>query len=166
MNKQQIASAALAESTASGSPDGLPVSISKAPDGSVTYSLVVSIDPEVQKEMSKAMPKGMKRDDLADDLGDDGGGATLPLWEHAEDSAPCGLFTAVLDELAADASPSRYSKTPLTNCRARDPMFCPYHGDKAIKAAVETTLAAMKGISVDATRNPDGSVTVKVTDTQ
>lgn len=136
-----------------GTPDA-PVAVTNNPDGTVTYSLEISFDPDVQKKMSKAMPKGMKRDDLADDLSEteevdeeseEGEGET------AEDSAPRGVFAAALDEIisgylpgfapAEDAAPSRHSKTPLENCRAKDPMYCPYHGDKAIKKAIEDNLA-------------------------
>lgn len=146
-----------------------PILTQENPDGTVTYSVVVSFDPDVQKKMSKAMPKGMKRDDLADDLGDTEGEVEetddIVVEETAEDSAPRGVFAAVLDEFfphvpvaAEDASPSRHSKTPLENCRAKDPMYCPYHGDKAIKAEIEKMIgkAGLTGLQVSVEKQGNG----------
>ena len=159
-----------------GTPD-TPVAVTNNPDGTVTYSLEISFDPDVQKKMAKAMPKGVKRDDLADDLSEteevdeeseEGEGET------AEDSAPRGVFAAALDEIisgylpgfapAEDAAPSRHSKTPLENCRAKDPMYCPYHGDKAIKKAIENNLAktGVSAYTVTVTPSGNGKYTISV----
>ena len=159
-----------------GTPD-TPVAVTNNTDGTVTYSLEISFDPDMQKKMSKAMPKGMKRDDLADDLSEteevdeeseEGEGET------AEDSAPRGVFAAALDEIfsgylpgfapAEDAAPSRHSNTPLENCRAKDPMYCPYHGDKAIKKAIEDNLAktGVSAYTVTVTPSGKGKYTISV----
>lgn len=120
MDLKTIAGLALDEAGFGRKDDDSPISVKENPDGTVTYSVFVALDPKVQKEMAKALPKGTERDDLADEL---------------------GVFSAALDEIAEDA-PSRYSQTPLENCRAKDPMFCPYHGDAAIRRKIEDGLVA------------------------
>ena len=112
-----------------------PFAIEENPDGTTTISVLVTFDPKIREEKAKAMAKGVKRDDLADDIPDDGGGEPQSSPEPAEDSAPRGVFAAALDELAAivpeiaeDAAPRRqHGLSPIENCRAKDPMFCPYH---------------------------------------
>jgi len=125
----------------------LPEGVEKAEneDGTVTFSMAFTLDPEVQKKMAKAMGKGVKREDLSDDLGESGREDGDPdgddgdqvgkkfADDEAEDAAPeQGVFAMALDEMVEteDAS-SRHKNTPLENCRAKDPMFCPYHGAKA-----------------------------------
>lgn len=165
------------EMTEAGTPDS-PVAVSNNPDGTVTYSLEISFDPAVQKKMAKAMPKSVKRDDLADDLGkteESGEGTEEVEEETAGDSDPRGIFATALDEISAeclpgfspaeDAAPSRHSKTPLENCRAKDPMYCPYHGDKAIKKAIEKNLVT-RGVgtfTVNVTPNGNGKYGISVT---
>ena len=51
--------------------------------------------------------------------------------------------------------------TPLENCKAQNPMFCPYHGQAAMKAA----LAAKLGIGADAVsieKDPNGVFTLGI----
>lgn len=132
MNLKEIATEVLDE-------DSSPFKATENPDGTVTYSVIVEFDPEVQAEKAKAMPKGMKREDQPDDLTD------------TEDAAPPprGIFAAALDEvvsaLTSVEDASKHANTPLENCRAKDPMYCPYHGDKAIKKAIETHLKEAGG---------------------
>lgn len=62
-----------------------------------------------------------------------------------EDSATDTVFMDALDSIAGvdteDARQnSRHSQTPLENCRAKDPRFCPYHGEKAWTSQLENEL--------------------------
>ena len=148
----------LGNSEAKGQEDS-PFAIEENPDGTTTISVLVTFDPKIREEKAKAMAKGVKRDDLADDIPDDGGGEPPDSPETAEDSAPRGVFAAALDELAAiapeiaeDVSPRRqHGLSPIENCRAKDPMFCPYHGQAAIKNAVDKELknAGISGYSIE-----------------
>ena len=110
-------------------------------DGSVTFRISIEIDPKVQEKMAKAMPKGTQRADYADDL------------EDAEDEA-IGPFQMALDEMSiaedgvhrnpnhqpGKKNASRHD-TPIENCRAIDPRFCPYHGQKALTKSIEDAIA-------------------------
>lgn len=158
MNLKDIAQIAVDEAMGGTDAEQLPdgVEMTDNGDGTVTYSMAFSLDPKVQAEMSKAMPKGEKREDQVDKVGE----------AEAQDEAPKGVFAMALDEaigsvpsqtcdgIALDASPtSRHANTPLENCRAKDPMFCPYHGQVAIQKWIENEIQnVFKSLP-----NPNGS---------
>lgn len=131
MDLKNIAKASIEESANADA----PIAIKDNGDGTTTYSLTFSLDAKVQAEMSKAMPKGQRRDDqpdiISDGESDDGQEGIRPEE---------GLFAT--DSVAEDALPSRHANTPLENCRAKDPMFCPYHGKKAIEEFISSELSA------------------------
>lgn len=120
-------------------------------DGSVTLTLSFSIDPEVQKEKAAAMAKGTKRDDQAD-VELDENGEPVSKEQSAEDAAPCdsnpdqSVFSDALDSLqdVATEDASRHN-TPLANCRAKDPMYCPYHGTQATQKFLEDEISKLGG---------------------
>ena len=147
MSLKEIAASVIAEDANREVSDS-KVSISSNPDGSASYSVLVSFDPKVREEKAKAMEKGIKRDDLTDDL-KDAEPEQADAGEPSQDEAPAvqGVFAFALDELNAqiaaetcDEKPKKHGLSPIENCRAKDPMYCPYHGQQAIKAALEKAL--------------------------
>ena len=192
MNLKEIAQMAVDEAVGSELPDG--VKMTDNGDGTVTYSMEFSLDPEVQKEMSKAMPKGEKREDQVDKVEKvkvEGEGeqrndsssvsglrsspslkSSVPgLESSAQDEAPKGVFAMALDEaIAEDAGGSRHANTPLENCRAKDPMFCPYHGQKAIENWIHSEMQYNVGLTggghlavIKVADNGKGAFTVTIT---
>lgn len=151
-------------------------------DGTVTLSVSFALDPKVVAEKAKAMKKGIKRDDLSDDIGeevesdsddmvyaDDQDPESDPDSKEDEDEDPYNgvnvedsLFGNVLDEIngfAEDAKIGRHGLSPLENCRAKDPKFCPYHGQRAWQAQVENDIAAagVTGATVSVTEEEHGT---------
>lgn len=153
-------------------------------DGTVTLSISFGLDPEVVAEKAKAMGKGVKREDLSDDLGfaddveeekaeDDAqevvGQKRDAEGDDDEDEDPYNgvnvedtMFSDALDELAGhdetdaeDAKIGRHGVSPLENCRAKDPKFCPYHGQRAWQQQVENDLkaAGVNGATVTVTED-------------
>lgn len=117
-------------------------------DGTVTLEFTIDVDPAVAAEKGAAMPKGQKREDLSD--------VVDPEEDVvAEDAAP------------ATGGASRHD-TPLENCRAVDPMFCPYHGAQAIKKSIESYFMsnnpiAMANLKISVEKKNKGSYSVKIT---
>lgn len=159
MDLKNIAKASIEESANADA----PIAIKDNGDGTTTYSLTFSLDPKVQAEMSKAMPKGQRRDDQPDIISDG------ESDEDQENVSPEeGLFAT--DSVAEDALPSRHANTPLENCRAKDPMFCPYHGKKAIEEFISSGLSASvpnlllnRQVTFSVKENPDKTFSVSIT---
>lgn len=141
MDLKTIANFALEEAgmNAADAPKTLPISVKENSDGTMTYSVLVSFDPKVQEEMSAAMPKGTEREDLADEL---------------------GVFSSALDELVEDAGGRRYTQTPIENCRAKDPLFCPYHGEAVMRKAIADEMSRVnipfQQVSLDFKKQKNG----------
>lgn len=98
--------------------------------GIKTISFTFSLDPEMVKTLGRAMPKGAKPEDRTDNLKPGEQDANPPLVENdlsqSENQNKEDKQQVVQDEaIACDA---RQTDTPIENCRAEDPMFCPYHG--------------------------------------
>lgn len=69
----------------------------------------------------------------------------MNLKEVAMDAVKEAMAMAAVGEDAAasggnNGNTYRRPVSPLENCRAKDPMYCPYHGQLAIKKAVEDNL--------------------------
>lgn len=83
-----------------------------------------------------------------------------------EDESPDAVSMDELDDEIVDTEDarqnSRHSQTPLDNCRAKDPRFCPYHGDKAWQKKVEDDLVGVPGAKVDV-KNENGRYKVQIT---
>ena len=97
-------------------------------DGKVTLKVRISFDPEVQAKKAKAMAKGVKRDDQVDEV--------------TEDEGVCGVIAEDAKSKFQMPKEGRGKISPLENCRARDPMYCPYHGQAAITKELEAGLNA------------------------
>lgn len=151
-----------------------------------------TLDPEMVATLGAAMPKGAKPDDRTDSLdtgSKDGGTSHDDVSEDAVRQKPASQTSERefdQDEPASndkskleqdgETSPSgvkaedeavvldgRHSNTPIENCRAEDPMFCPYHGAQKMASMIMAEIAnhmgvdpAKKGISVSVEKNgPD-----------
>lgn len=147
MNKSsEIVRRALVEPSADDLPEG--VVMTDGGDGTVTFRFTIEVDPEVASEKGVAMPKGQRREDMSDVVDPD----ESPV---AEDAAPSQGGKSIHD-------------TPLENCRAVDPMFCPYHGAKAIERAIETHFQtynknAIPSLKVSVSRKSRGAYSVQIT---
>lgn len=146
-------------------------------DGSTVYTLSFSIDPEIQKEKAAAIPKGTKREDQAD-VELDETGTPVSQEDAAQDGCPCCCsdaqdekpFSDALDSLDDVATEdSRHYNTPLENCRAKDPVFCPYHGKAATEKFLTDEITKAAGsvpqgtvISVDSDNQHDYKIAVTV----
>lgn len=109
-----------------------------------TIEVTFSLDPEMVKELGSAMPKGAKPDDRQDTLMP-GDGET-----SQEDTSRSSAREFDQDEPMAEdeaiAEDSRHSNTPIENCRAEDPMFCPYHGAQKMTSMITDEIAKVMGV--------------------
>lgn len=181
MNLNQIAMDALDEVDREESSSGQVKRVDNG-DGTVTMSISFELDPKVVAEKAKAIGKGLKREDLTDELPlvddvEEGTDAKDSIrdagdWSSEDDDewpeddgdpyndtpSTDEMFSSALDELDAeveDAKIGRHGLSPLENCRAKDPKFCPYHGQKAWQSQVEADLqaAGVTGATVTVTED-------------
>lgn len=126
MNLREIGRAAADEASNADEVNAEGVQVNDSPtgysrlengDGTVTLSFDFNLDPEYAAEMAKTMPKGQTREDQVD-------------VSVAQDESVEG---AVEDD-------ARHAETPIENCRAKDPMFCPYHGTQVMTQKLQTML--------------------------
>lgn len=132
----------------------------------ITFSF--TLDPQMVEELGKAMPKGAKPDDRGDVLNLEDGGdssrqqssgeaaATEATGEQkddddgeesrdgsVDDDDPQATPTAQDEAIACDG---RHTDTPIENCRAEDPMFCPYHGVKRMEQMISDEIKKVMGV--------------------
>lgn len=64
----------------------------------------------------------------------------LKATEADKSKSPLARFIETQDE-AVDGD-ARHAETPIENCRAKDPVFCPYHGTQVMTQKLQTMLKA------------------------
>lgn len=62
----------------------------------------------------------------------------LKVTEADKSKSPLSRFIETQDE--AVEGDARHAETPIENCRAKDPMFCPYHGTQVMTQKLQTML--------------------------
>lgn len=132
----------------------------------ITFSF--TLDPQMVAELGKAMPKGAKPDDRGDVLNpEDGDGSSRQQSSgeavvtevtgeqnddddgeesrdgSVDDDDPQATPTAQDEAIACDG---RHTDTPIENCRAEDPMFCPYHGAKRMEQMISDEIKKVMGV--------------------
>ena len=77
--------------------------------------------------------------DIPDDSMDDIaiGGGSLPDGETGEDEPTANDEAIAEDTEYSSNAPSRQCQTTIENCRAQNPLTCPYHGLKVLKQDIE-----------------------------
>lgn len=89
---------------------------------------------ETVSELTKENDSDDSRDDDDDEESRDG---------SVDDDDPQATPTAQDEAIACDG---RHTDTPIENCRAEDPMFCPYHGAKRMEQMISDEIKKVMGV--------------------
>ena len=117
--------------------------VSRNADGTITITRTFRLDPAAVA-----------------DLGSARSGRAAPSGTPANPSAAANAQ----DSAAAACCDSKGHDTPLENCKAKNPMFCPYHGVPAMKQSFEAIMKAqgLQNCGFDIVKKPSGAFAISV----
>lgn len=171
------AAAAMAGKSAGGRED-LPDGESKNQDGSVIIRRSFRLDPAAvaenshpSKQKSAAFAQPARRNAAPDDRQNLLSGlepvsdADMDAIGY-EDDEDDGGQVGVAQDSAVHACDEKGHDTPLENCKAQNPIFCPYHGIKAMQASFAAWMkhAGLNpdGYEIDFVKKPSGAFQLAV----
>ncbi len=117
--------------------------VSRNADGTITITRTFRLDPAAVA-----------------DLGSAGSGRAAPSGASANPSAAA----TAQDTAAATCCDSKGHDTPLENCKAKNPMFCPYHGIAAMGQSFVAIMKAqgLQNCGFDIVKKPSGAFAISV----
>ena len=95
-----------------------------------------SEDDQNGQKPNETVSESPKEDGSDDNQGDDDGEESRD--GSVDDDDPQATPTAQDEAIACDG---RHTDTPIENCRAEDPMFCPYHGAQRMTSLLQDAIA-------------------------